>query len=113
MAYVLDLNGSHQYTMELTLQDTERTTLRIGLPTEAMAQEVQNIIPDLRKLEKGDEESIGIIYDLAARLISRNRNFIKVTAEDLRKKYNMDLESAIVFFIAYIDFLNKVQSEKN
>lgn len=113
MAYVLDLNRSNDYTLELTLMDKDHTTLLVGLPTEAMEQELSCFSENLHKLAKGDKESIELVYDLAARLISRNRNFITVTAEELRTKYRMDLESAILFFSAYLDFLSKVTNEKN
>lgn len=113
MAYVLDLNRSNDYTMELTLMDKDRTTLLVGLPTEAMQQELSGINADLQKLAKGDRRSIEMVYDLAARLISRNRNYITITGEELRTKYRMDIESAIIFFSAYLDFLSKVTNEKN
>lgn len=113
MAYVLDLNRSHDYTLELTLMDKDRTTLLIGLPTEAMQQELADIGDGLQKMATGDKQSITMIYELAARLISRNRNFVTVTAEELRTKYRMDIESAIIFFSAYLDFLSKVTNEKN
>lgn len=113
MAHVLDLNNVQRPTLELTLMDDNRTLFRVKTPTESMVQELQQMVPDLERLTKGDKEAVDLIYDLAARLISCNRDFIKVTAEELRGKYRMDLESAILFFNAYMDFISAVTNEKN
>lgn len=113
MNKVLDLNKVQRPTMELTLMDEARTTFRLSTPTEATVQELQQMGETLENLKKGSRESILIIYDLAARLISCNRDFIKVTADELRTKYNLDLESAILFFNAYMDFISSIQNEKN
>lgn len=114
MAHVLDLNKAHQYTLELRLNDEAHTVLLIGLPTEAMKQELEAMLPELApRMVKGDKEALVLIYDLAARLINRNRNFITVTGDELRTKYNLDVESALVFFNAYLDLLAAVANEKN
>lgn len=110
---VLDLNGVERSTLDLILPDSARTTLRIGMPTEGMVQELQALIPDVQRMENGDHDAVELIYNLGARLMSRNRDLIKVTAEDLRSKYQMDLEAMLLFFSAYMDFINAIQSEKN
>ena len=114
MARVLDLNTVKRPTLELTLQDTERTTLRLTTPTEALVDELKNLsTEELQKLQTGDREAVETIYSLAARLISCNRDFVDVTAEELRGKYRMDLETAAIFFAAYLDFINEVGNQKN
>lgn len=111
---VLDLNGVDRSTLELTLQDDERTRVRISMPTEGLMQELQSAAPEMIGVMKsGSKEGIGEIYDLAARLISCNRDFLKITGEELRDKYRMDLESAVIFFSAYLDFINDIIKEKN
>lgn len=114
MARVLDLNTVERPTLELTLQDEARTIVRVTTPTEGLIQELQAVAPELEKsLTKGDEESQKDIYDLAAKLISCNRDSIKITGEELRGKYRMNLESAIVFYDAYMDFINEIFKLKN
>lgn len=114
MARVLDLNTVKRPTLDLTLQDTERTTLRLTTPTEALVDELKNLTTeDLQKLQTGDREAVETIYSLAARLISCNRDFVEVTAEELRGKYRMDLETAAIFFVAYLDFITEVGNQKN
>ena len=113
MNKVLDLNSVQRPTLELTMMDEARTLIRVSTPTEAMVQELQELGPEFNRMKTGDRSAVAAIYDLAARLISCNRDFITVTAEELRSKYRMDLESAIVFFTAYMDFIAAITNEKN
>ena len=111
---VLDLNGVNRSTLELTLQDDERTLVHVSMPTEGLMQELQSTAPEMMDVVRsGSKDGIREIYDLAARLISCNRDFLKITGEDLRTKYRMDLESAVIFFSAYLDFINEIIREKN
>ena len=61
----------------------------------------------------GDMTTVQACYDLAARLMSCNRSGIKVTTEDLRGKYQINLEALIIFYNAYIDFIEEVTNQKN
>lgn len=110
----LDLNTAARPTLELTLQDEARTTLKISIPTEGLINEVQQLSPDMLDIiQTGNKEGIEAVYDLAAKLMSCNRDFITITAAELRDKYRMDLESAILFFSAYMDFITEITNEKN
>lgn len=113
MARTLDFNTAQRPTLELTMMDDARTVLRVKTPTEGMIQELQALAPELKKVETGDRDAVDMIYDLGARLMSCNRDFITVTAADLREKYRLDLESMLVFFSAYVDFINALSNEKN
>lgn len=114
MAKVLDLNNLNSPTLELTLQDEQRTTVRLTVPTEDIVQELTMLSPEaLDNVKRGDRNSVEFVYDLAARLISCNRDFLKVTADELRGKYRMDMYSAVVFFNAYMDFINELTNAKN
>ena len=110
---VLDLNSAQRPTLELTMMDEDRTLLRVKTPPENMIQELQNMKDDLAKLETGDRDAVAMIYDLAARLLSCNRDFIKVTVKDLRGKYRVDLEALLLIYSAYLDFINALRNEKN
>lgn len=110
----LDLNTAKRPTLVLTLQDEEKTTVRISTPTEGLIEEVQQLSPDMLEIiQRGDQEGIEMVYDLAAKLMSCNRDLKKFTGTELREKYNMDLESAVLFFSAYMDFITDITNEKN
>lgn len=107
----LDLNNVQRPTLELALRDDARTTLHIGLPSEADIQALQ--ATDFSSLASGDKVGVNEVYELAARLMNFNRDGIKVTGAELRDKYRMDLELVVVFFNVYMDFVTEVSREKN
>lgn len=114
MAKVLDFNTVERPVLELVMQDDDRTHIQVGTPTESLVEELAALAPKLeRVLQSKDADSIAAIYDLAARLINCNRNFVKVTAEELRERFNMNLESLVIFFGAYVDFINEITQAKN
>ena len=111
---VLDLNAVQLETLDLTLQDEARTTLHVKTPTEALVAELEAFTPEmLTVLRTGNKEGVQSIYDLAARLISCNREGITITGEELLGKYRMTLESAVVFFSAYMDYITGITNQKN
>ena len=114
MAKVLDFNTIERPVLELVMQDDERTHIKVSTPTESLVEELAALAPQMEKvLQSKDADSIAAIYDLAARLINCNRSFVKVTAEDLRGKFCMNLESMVIFFGAYVEFINEVTNAKN
>lgn len=114
MAKVLDFNTVERPTLELVMQDAERTHIEVSTPTEGLVEELAALAPQLETvLQAKDAESIRVIYDLAARLINCNRNYVKVTPEELRNRYRMNFESLVIFFGAYVDFINEVTNAKN
>ena len=113
MARVLDLNHVQSSIMDLTLQDEARTVVHLDFPTEGLVRELEQMGSELKKIEKGDRSSVDMIYDLAARLISCNFDYLTITAQELREKYRMNLYGAISFFSAYLTFINELGNEKN
>ena len=114
MSRVLDLNTAARPTLELVLQDEDKTLFRVSMPTEGLIAELAALAPELQTvITQGDEQGTKEIYNLAAKLISCNRDYKTITGEELRTKYRMDLESAVLFFSAYLDFINEITNEKN
>ena len=114
MAKTLDFNVIAPPTLPLIMRDDRRTEIIVTTPTEGLVEELQATLPELQSvLSGGDRESVELCYDLAARLINCNRSFITVTAEELRKKYGLDLEGLVVFYSAYADFIQEINSAKN
>lgn len=110
----LNFNDFKRPTLALTMADENRTVINVSTPSAALYEELEAFIPELGKMaNSGSGEAIRMIFDLAARLINCNRSFITVTAEELRDKYGMDLEGAIVFYSAYMDFVQEVYNAKN
>lgn len=113
MAKVLDLTTVERPTLELILNDENRTRLHLTLPTEGMIQELQEIGTRLGGATKGDQESVAVAYELTARLMSCNREGVAVSVEDLRGRYGFNLETLFIFYKAYFEFINEIKEEKN
>lgn len=114
MAKTLDFNVIIPPSLPLVMCDPERTKIDVLAPTEGLVEELEVVGADMKAaLESNEEASIPVIYDLAARLISCNKQGLAVTAEELRDKYKLNLEALIVFYNTYPDFLNEVAGAKN
>lgn len=113
MARVLDLNTVERPMLELHMADENRTVLYLTTPTEALVQELQELGKKLPDVQSGNVDSIAFAYDLTARLMSCNRDGVKVTADDLRHKFCFKLETLFIFYGAYFDFINEIKNQKN
>lgn len=114
MAKTLDFNKLNRPVLQLVMQDDDKTVIKVTTPSVDLIEELQATLPELQaNLTTGDKDAIALCYDLAARLINCNRSFVSVTAEELREKYRMDLESIVVFYSAYLDFIGEIASAKN
>lgn len=114
MAKTLNFNDVKLLTLHIVLKDEAQTEVHISTPTVDLVEKLQSDLPALQeKLQKGDKESIKLMYDLAAELISINREGVKINGEELRNVYNIDLGDLLVFFGAYLDYLKEIKSSKN
>ena len=110
----LDFNTINPPVLELVMPDADKTQIDVTTPSEKLVEELQTIAPHMSEaLAADDNETIPAIYDLAARLISCNRQKLQVTVDDLRNKYKLNLEALLVFYNTYLDFLNEITDAKN
>ena len=114
MAKTLNFNTIVPPTLPLVMRDEAQTEITVIAPLEALVEELQAVAPHMIEMLTGDEsEATPVIYDLAARLISCNKEGLQVTADDLRDKYKLNLEALIVFYNVYLDFLSEITNAKN
>ena len=114
MARTLDFNSINRPVLELVMQDEAKTVIKVSTPSEKLVEELQATMPELQEvLNTGNKDAVALCYDLAARLINCNRSFITVTAEELREKFRIDLESLVIFYSAYLDFIQEINDVKN
>jgi hypothetical protein len=100
--------------MEVPLFDKEETVLQVTPPTVDLQEELRANAGELHALlGGGNEEQRAAMWDLAARLMSCNRNWRKITPEDLRKKYKLVEDDLVVFFQEYVDFIQRIENAKN
>lgn len=96
------------------MPDEDNTVLHIIPPTVDLQEEMRASASNLYSLlDGGSDEQRVALYDLAARLMSCNRNLLKITAEDLHKVYHLDVEDLVEFFHGYVDFVKGIENAKN
>lgn len=96
------------------MPDEDGTVLHISPPTVDLQEELRASAGDFYALlDGGNAEQRAALYDLAARLMSCNRNMLKITPEDLRKVYHLDAEDLVGFFHNYVDFIKGIENAKN
>ena len=114
MKKTLDFNRIQRPTLELIMSDEARTVINVTTPSEELVEKIIANLPELEAAAKrNDADSIKSSYTLAAEIISCNLEGLTVTAEELRDKYKMKLDYAILFFNAYLDFIHEIQDAKN
>lgn len=113
MADTLKFDRHRPPILSVELMDDQHTVVRVTPPTVELQEELRARQAELSALLTDDDESREVFYDLAARLMSCNRNMRKFTPEQLRTTYGLDEEDLVVFFHAYADFLTKIEHAKN
>ena len=100
--------------LAVPLFDKEETVLQVTLPTVDLQEELRAYAGTFNALlSDGDETQRAALWDLAARLMNCNRNWLKITPEALRKKYNLVEDDLVVFFEDYAAFLKRTENAKN
>lgn len=114
MANRLQFDRYRPPILPVELMDEQHTVLHVTQPTVDLQEELRAHIGDLSALLEGnDDEKRKGLFDLAARLLSCNRNMRQVTPEQLSTEYGIDEEDLIVFFEAYAAFLKEIENAKN
>ena len=115
----LDFRTFNRPVLELTMVDEAETVITVTSPSEGLVEELEAMLPELESIySSGDKAAIDAIYDLAARLISCNKEDLQVSAGDLRGKYWPkapvdNMLYAIGFYSAYMDFIGEINHAKN
>jgi hypothetical protein len=116
---MLNFNELNRPTLPLCMCDDAKTVVTVTTPTEILVEELEATLPELQGIMAGkDEKAIETCYDLAARLISCNREGLAVSVDDLRGKYwpadrITNMLHLVTFFGAYMDFIKEINNEKN
>lgn len=114
MANTLDFNRYRPPILPVKMLDEQGTVLHVTPPTVDLQEELRAKKGDLYALLSGEEEETREgLYELAARLMSCNRNMRNITPEQLRTTYNIDEEDLTVFYERYATFLQEIENAKN
>lgn len=108
---VLDLTAKERPSIQYVL--TEDITIDVFTPTKAVKELFSSLGEALIKLGKHEatEDDIDTIFDVSAKILSRNKQGISFTKNDLLNL--LDTDDVAEILIAYADFLNETITSKN
>lgn len=115
----LDFNQLNQPVLDLRMTDEAKTVITVTTPTEGLVEELEAIRANVSTIFAADNpDSIDACYDLAARIMSCNREGIKVSVDDLKNKYWPKDKMAnhlhlLAFLKVYVDYIEEIKNEKN
>lgn len=110
----LNFNKYRPPILPVEMLDDERTVIHVVPPTVDLQEELRANASNLHALLTGaSEEQRAGMWDLAARLMSCNRNMRKITPEQLQKTFRLDEEDLVVFYQLYADFVTGIEKAKN
>lgn len=116
---MLNFNELNRPTLPMCMCDDAQTHITVTTPSEILVEELEATLPELQNIMAGkDDNAVNTCYDLAARLISCNREGLEVSADDLRTKYwptdkYVNMLNLVAFFSAYLDFIKEINTAKN
>ena len=114
MAKTFDFNSIDRASLEVVLGDDDRTVLHVTTPPERLIEQLIASAESLEALRSAKNiEQVRAVYGLCADIISCNLEGIKVTAEDLRDKYNVKPLGLLLFVSSYMDFIKEFNDAKN
>lgn len=114
MANTLDFNRYRPPIFPLKMMDENRTVLHLVPPTVDLIEELRAHQTELwGLLSKEDDTIVNGLFELAAKLMSCNRNMKKITPDQIRDPYGLDEEDLVIFYEQYADFLKEIENAKN
>ena len=114
MAKGLNFRSFAQPTFPINMNDPEETLFTVTTPSVELTEMLEANKDAINEtFSKGDKSSVDEVWNLAAQLISCNREGRQVTVEDLKGRYGMTYPMLFVFLKEYSKFINTIESAKN
>lgn len=114
MAKGLNFRNFNQPTLPINMNDADETLFTITAPTVELVERLEaNQEAITAVFARGNRESLNEIWELAAALISCNREHRTVTVADLKGKYGVSYEMLYAFILAYSGFIKEIENAKN
>lgn len=110
MAKSFDFNKIKPKTMNVTLSDENKTVISVMTPDKKLRDD---LVALYENVDETDEDEINeALYDVSARVMSRNKQGVKIDAIQLKKLYP-DHTYIMAFLNAYVDFVGELTESKN
>lgn len=114
MAKSLNFGNVKKQYLTVTLADENNTTLMIGTPKKGVMTELLLLKDSLESIQEGDDnaaEAMDDLYGACAKIMSCNKGGVQITKEMLEDDF--DLEDILIFFNAYMGFVDEISKSKN
>ena len=102
----LDFRKQRKACLKVTLSDKAETRLSLLQPTKSLFQKMASMSEEVGSIDYADLDALDEVYGVCAELMSRNREGIEVTAEQLAE--TLDFEDIVVFLQSYGEFVASV-----
>lgn len=110
----LDLNKAKRQSFAVTMMDEKQTVFNLVMPNAETIKRLQTIYKELQSvISDNDTDALDACYEVAAELFSCNRMQRNVTVDELKSVYAMEFEDLVLFFNAYMEFINELTKAKN
>lgn len=111
MANVLDFTKRKKEYLTVKLDDPKKTVLMIGTPTKSILEDFMYLNAKVEEEGGASGELVDDLYEICAKIMSFNKGGLKITSDYLSEFF--DIEDIMVFFNAYMDYMNTLTNSKN
>jgi len=113
MAKALNFNTVKKQYLPVTFADENKTTIFVGTPTKAIMDDLTLMKASLDEIAEdgANDADTDDLFEACAKIMSRNKTGAKITKEFLESVF--DFEDVIIFFTAYMEFIDEVIASKN
>lgn len=102
----LNFNNLQKKYLTVTLNDENKTTIMVCNPSKKLLNEIISIDSIVRNTDDSStgEEEVDALYEVCAKVMSRNKGGIKIEKELLEDIF--DIEDIMIFFKTYMEFVS-------
>ena len=102
----LNFNSIKKQYLTVTLRDENKTTIMICNPSKKLLSEITAVDSWARNIDSNSngEEEIDALYEVCAKVMSRNKGNIKIEKELLEDI--LDIEDVMIFLKTYMEFVS-------
>jgi hypothetical protein len=110
MSKSIDFTKLKKKYLTVTLADDENTVLQITTPTKDILDDFLSLKDTVTGEDVG-EEAIDALYEICAKIMSRNRAGKVISTKFVQE--TLDFEDLIIFITGYSEFISEVANSKN
>ena len=107
----LDFRKSKKTYLNVTLPDEKETKLAVLQPTKELFTKMIEMSSRVSAVNGSDLSALDEVYEVCAELISRNKQGVSYTKEQVEKL--LDFEDIVLFLNTYSTFVGEIMRGKN